>query len=169
MRHFLAGMQALMPELLIMLGPNVNSFKRYIPNIFSPIAATWGFENRTCALRVIPGYPAAQHIECRTPGADANPYLSLACLLGAGLWGIERKLEPTAPAVGNVYLQDVPAALRFPETFGAAIDRFGKSPAARELFGEKFVDFYAESRAAQDRDFRGLVTDVELQRFFEYI
>jgi glutamine synthetase len=162
-------MQALMPELLILLGPNVNSFKRFVPGIFSPIAATWGFENRTCALRVIPGYPAAQRIECRTPGADANPYLSLACLLGAGLWGIERKIEPTEAATGNVYLQDIPENLRFPASFSEAIDRFGNSAAARELFGDKFVEFYAESRSAQDRDFRTLVTDAELQRFFEYI
>lgn len=169
MRHFLAGMQALMPELLVMLGPNINSFKRYIPGIFSPIAALWGFENRTCALRVIPSYPMAQRIECRTPGADANPYLSIACLLGAGLWGIEHKLEPTAPTRGNVYMQDIPKKLRFPATFGEAVDRFGNSNAARELFGDKFVDFYAESRAAHERDISRLVTDVELQRFFEYI
>ena len=157
------------PDLLVMLGPNINSFKRYLPGIFSPIAAMWGFENRTCALRVIPSYPMAQRIECRTPGADANPYLSIACLLGAGLWGIERKLEPTAPARGNVYMQEIPEKLRFPATFSEAVDRFGRSEAARELFGGKFVDFYAESRAAHERDMRRYVTDVELQRFFEYI
>jgi len=169
MRHFLGGMQALMPDLLVMLGPNINSFKRYLPGIFSPIAAMWGFENRTCALRVIPSYPMAQRIECRTPGADANPYLSIACLLGAGLWGIERKLEPTEPARGNVYMQEIPDRLKFPATFSEAVDRFGNSEAARELFGGKFVDFYAESRAAHERDMRRYVTDVELQRFFEYI
>lgn len=168
MRHFVAGMQALMPELLIMLGPNVNSFKRYQPGIFSPIAATWGFENRTCAIRVIPGAPLSQRIECRTPGADANPYLSMACLLGAGLWGIEHKLEPSEPSVGNIYAQDIPAHLRFPATFSEAVDRFGSSEAARALFGDAFVDFYAQSRASHEASFRGLVTDVELQRFFEF-
>ncbi len=169
MRHFLGGMQALMPELLLLLGPNVNSFKRYQPGIFSPIAATWGWENRTCALRAIPGAPLSQRIECRTPGADANPYLSLACLLGAGLWGIERELEPSPPSQGNVYLQEIPKQLRFPASFAEAIDRFGKSQAARELFGDEFVDFFAESRAAQERDFGRLVTDAELRRFFEYV
>jgi glutamine synthetase len=169
MRYFIGGMQALMPELLLLLGPNVNSFKRYLPGIFSPIAATWGYENRTCALRVIPGAPMSQRIECRTPGADANPYLSMACLLGAGLWGIEHKLEPSVPMTGNVYMQDIPDELKFPASFVEAIDRFGSSKAARELFGDGFVDFFAESRAAQERDFRGLVSDVELMRFFEYI
>jgi glutamine synthetase len=168
MRHFLGGMQALMPELLLLLGPNVNSFKRFLPGIFSPIAATWGWENRTCAMRVIPGAPLSQRIECRTPGADANPYLSMACLLGAGLWGIEHKIEPSEPSIGNVYTQDIPEALRFPATFGEAVDRFGASGPARELFGETFVDFFAQSRASHEASFRGLVTDAELMRFFEF-
>ena len=168
MMQFVAGMQALMPELLIMLGPNVNSFKRYLPGIFAPIAATWGWENRTCALRVIPGPPLSQRIECRTPGADANPYLSMACLLGAGLWGIEHDLEPSAPTIGNVYAQEIPEKQRFPATFSEAIERFHASAAARELFGDFFVDFFARSRASQEASFRGLVTDAELMRFFEF-
>lgn len=167
MRHFLGGMQTLMPELLLMLGPNVNSFKRFVPNIFSPIAATWGFENRTCALRIISGAAKSQRIECRTPGADANPYLALACLLGAGLYGIEHEIEPSDPTRGNLYEQPVPEAHRFPESFHAGIERFRSSTAARELFGEFFVDVYAATRDHQDREFRARVTDAELHRFFE--
>ncbi|MBT5675440.1 MAG: glutamine synthetase [Rhodospirillaceae bacterium] len=167
MRHFLGGMQALMPELLIMMGPNLNSFKRFVPGIFSPIAATWGYENRTCALRVIRGAAKSQRIECRTPGADANPYLSLACLLGSGLYGIEHEIEPTAPMAGNVYDQEIPEGQHFPDSFRAGIDRFRASKAARELFGERFVEAYATTRASQDREFRAVVTDAELRRFFE--
>ncbi len=167
MRHFLGGMQALMPELLIMLGPNLNSFKRFVPGIFSPIAATWGYENRTCALRVIRGAAKSQRIECRTPGADANPYLSLAALLGAGLYGIEHKIEPTAPMQGNVYDQEIPEGQHFPDSFRAGIERFRASKAARELFGDRFVDAYAITRDSQEREFRAIVTDAELRRFFE--
>ena len=156
MRHFLGGMQALMPELLIMLAPNVNSFKRFVPDIFSPIAATWGYENRTCALRVIRGAAKSQRIECRTPGADANPYLALACLLGAGLYGIKHKLEPSAPMHGNVYNQEVPEG-----------QRFRASLPARELFGARFVETFAATRDFQEREFRAKVTDQELRRFFE--
>ncbi len=167
MRHFLAGMQKLMPELLLMLGPNINSFKRWVPNIFAPIAATWGYENRTCALRVIRGSAKSQRIECRTPGADANPYLVLACLVGAGLFGIRHKLEPTAPMEGNVYEQEIPQDQRFPESFRDGIEAFRASQAARELFGERFVETYAATRDQQDREFRAKVTDQELRRFFE--
>lgn len=170
MRHFVGGLQKLLPELLIMLGPTVNSFRRYQPWIFAPIAATWGWENRTCALRLIGGAPHSQRIECRVPGADANPYLALACVLGAGLWGIENEVEPGEEATWNVYenLDKVAAHYRFPRSFGAAIERFEASLAARELFGSRFVDAYVEMKRAQEEEFAALVSDVELRRFFEF-
>jgi len=168
MRHFLGGMQKLMPELLLLMAPSINAFKRFVPGIFSPIAATWGWENRTCALRAIPGPPLSQRIECRTPGADANPYLSLACLLASGLYGIEHGIEPSEETLGNVYSQTVPEAHHFPASFTEAIARFEASEVARELFGTRFVEVFTASRASQDREFRGLVTDVELKRFFEF-
>ncbi len=168
MRHFLGGMQMLMPELLLLMGPSINAFKRFVPGIFSPIAATWGWENRTCALRAIPGPPLSQRIECRTPGADANPYLSLACLLASGLYGIEHGIEPSEETLGNVYSQTVPEAHHFPASFTEAIARFEASEVARELFGTRFVEIFTASRASQDREFRGLVTDIELRRFFEF-
>ncbi len=171
MRNFLGGMQALMPELLLMLGPNINSFKRFVPGIFAPTVAGWGWENRSCALRVIPGSPKSQRIECRTPGADTNPYLSLACLLGAGLHGVEQKIEPTEPVEGVIYGREheLPDRLQFPKTFSQGIERFASSTVARDLFGDEFVDVYAQTRASQERDFRGQVTDSELVRFFELI
>ncbi len=167
MRYAVGGMQKLMPELLLMLAPNVNSFKRLVPGIFAPIAAVWGVENRSCAIRVIPGEPKSQRIECRTPGADANPYFSIAALTAAALWGIANKIEPDEPMTASAYSAPVAPERRFPETFGAAIERFRGSAAARELFGDAFVDHYADTRAWQDREFRGLVTDRELERFFE--
>ena len=115
----------------------------------------------------IRGAAKSQRIECRTPGADANPYLALACLLGAGLYGVKHKLEPEAPMAGNVYEQEVPEGQRFPESFRAGIERFRASQPARELFGDRFVDTYAATRDFQEREFRAKVTDQELRRFFE--
>jgi glutamine synthetase len=169
MRHFVGGLQALLPELLAMLAPNVNSWKRFVPGIFAPVAATWGVENRTCAVRVVPGSPRAQRVECRVPGADGNPYLVLAALVGAGLWGIEHGAEPSEPVRGNLYAQldSIPDEQRFPETFADGIRRFRASEAANKLFGERFVQVFADTREFQEREFRALVTDRELQRFFE--
>ncbi|MGH6959503.1 MAG: glutamine synthetase family protein, partial [Dongiaceae bacterium] len=91
MRQFVAGQQALMPELLAMVSPTVNSFSRMVPGFWAPTSATWGVENRTTALRVIPGSAKSQRVEYRIAAADNNPYLGLAVALGSGLWGIEQK------------------------------------------------------------------------------
>ncbi len=169
MRYFIGGMQRLMGEFLLLCAPNINSFKRLVPGIFAPISAQWGIENRTCAIRAIPSSPKSTRIECRTPGADANPYLSTSAILAAGLYGIENKLEPSEPSSGNVYDSVVPEALQFPETFGAAIDRFYKSDIARAYFGDAFVNAYALSRKSQFDQFNAMVTDRELTRFFELV
>src|SRR5882757_4914521 len=103
MRWFVGGQQALLPELLAMVASTVNSYSRLIPGFWAPTDATWGIENRTCALRVIPGKPASQRVEYRVAAADINPYLAIAAALGSGLWGIEHKIEPSEPIAGNAY------------------------------------------------------------------
>ncbi|HKH94896.1 MAG TPA: glutamine synthetase, partial [Beijerinckiaceae bacterium] len=91
MRHFVGGQQKLLPSLLAMIASTVNSYSRLIPGFWAPTSATWAVENRTTALRVIPGGPSAQRVEVRIAAADANPYIALAASLGAGLWGIENR------------------------------------------------------------------------------
>src|SRR5919205_705709 len=103
MRHFVAGQQKLMPELLAMVAPTINAYTRLIPGFWAPTHATWGVENRTCALRVIPGSPKSQRVEYRIAAADGNPYLVIAAAFGAGLWGIEHRLELGDPIEGNAY------------------------------------------------------------------
>ena len=170
MRFFIGGVQRLLPEALLILGPNPNSFRRFQPGIFAPIASTWGWENRTCAIRAIGGTESSQRIECRVPGADSNPYLAMAFVIGAGIWGIEHGIEPSPAFVGSVYEKaaSVPAELRFPATFGAAINALEESRPAREIFGDRFVDAYVSCKRDQEADFASLVTDIELHRFFEF-
>ncbi len=168
-RQFVAGVQKLLPELLLMLAPNINSFKRFVPGIFAPTSADWGVDNRTTALRVIPGSEKSQRVEVRVPGSDTNPYLVGACILAAGLQGIEQGWEPADAVTGASHLKkNIPAELRFPEGFAQAIDRFSGSTAARKLFGDDFVEMFAGTRAAQLREFARKVTDKELERFLEH-
>src|SRR5207253_5872506 len=131
MHQFVAGQQALMPELLGMVAQSVNSYSRLIPGFWAPTTATWGVENRTCALRVIPGAAKSQRVEYRIGAADGNPYLVVAAALGAGLWGIENKLEPTAPIEGNSYAVQHPDKLGLPATLWEAAQRLKASKAAR--------------------------------------
>lgn len=169
MRQFIGGQQTMLPEVLAMIAPTVNSYSRLIPGFWAPTEATWGIENRTCALRVIHGSAKSQRVEFRIAAADANPHLALAAAIAAGLNGIEKKLSPTAPIEGNAYEQKAPARLELPTTLWDAAQKLKASKAARDWFGDAFVDHFAATREWEEREFRKHITDWELSRYFEII
>ncbi len=169
MRHFIGGQQALMPEFLSMIACTVNSYTRLIPGFWAPTDASWGVENRTCALRAIPGSANAQRVEYRISAADINPYIALAAALGSGLWGIENKIEPDEGIIGNAYDHKFSEQRQLPRTLFEAAGRLKKSNPARELFGDEFVDHYAATREWEEREFRKAITDWEMERYFEII
>jgi glutamine synthetase len=169
MAHFVAGQQLLLPELLALVAPTVNSYTRMIPGFWAPTHATWGVENRTCALRVIPGSAKSQRVEFRIAAADGNPYLVAAAALAAGLWGIEHTLPLSAPIAGNSYAVTHAEALALPSTLWEAAQRLRRSQAARALFGDAFVEHYAATREWEEREYRKQITDWQLQRYFEII
>src|SRR5712671_804603 len=169
LRWFVGGQQALMPELLAMVASTVNSYSRLVPGYWAPTSATWGVENRTCALRVIQGGPKSQRVEYRIAAADINPYLAIAVAIGSGLWGIEHRIEPDEPITGNAYDRKLPAKRQLPRTLSEAAERLAHSKAAQELFGAPFVEHFAASREWEEREFRRAVTDWELARYFEII
>ena len=169
MRYFIGGQQALMPELLSMVSPSINAFSRLIPGFWAPTDASWGIDNRTCALRAIPGSKKSQRVEYRVTAADINPYIAGAAALGSGLWGIENKIEPDAPIKGNAYDKIFPEERKFPGTLEEAAQRLKNSETARQLFGDGFVDHYAATRIHESNEFKRHITDWELKRYFEII
>ena len=169
MRWFVGGQQALLPELLAMIACTVNSYTRLIPGFWAPTSATWGVENRTCALRVIKGSATSQRVEVRVAAADINPYIAFAAAIGAGLWGIEHRIEPDAPIAGNAYAAKIPARRDFPRSLTEAAGRLQRSKAARDLFGTLWVDHYAATRLWEEREARKAITDWQLARYFEII
>jgi len=169
MRHFIGGQQALMPEFTALFAPTVNSYRRLVPGLWAPTAAGWGVDNRTCALRVIPGDASAQRVEHRLPGADANPFLALAGAVASGLYGIENRIEPDPTITGNAYDAALPAKRQLPRTLEDAARLFSESAAARDWFGDAFVDHFAASRDWEARQARHHVSDWELARYFELI
>src|SRR6185437_1376275 len=102
--------------------------------VCAPTDATWGIENRTCALRVIGGSPKSQRVEYRIAAADINPYIALAAAIGSGLWGMEHRIEPDAPIEGNAYALEPPPERRLPSTLWDAAQRLRGSAPARALF-----------------------------------
>jgi glutamine synthetase len=118
---------------------------------------------------VIKGGPHSQRVEYRIAAADINPYIALAAAIGSGLWGIENRIEPDAPIVGNAYDREHPKKRRLPGTLWEASERLLASKAARSLFGDEFVEHHAATRQWEEREFRKSITSWELSRYFEII
>lgn len=169
MHHFVAGQQKLLPELLAMVAPTINSYRRLIPGFWAPTEASVGIDNRTCAIRIIPGGEKSQRLEYRIAAADANPYVILAAVIASGLWGIEHKAEIEGMVQGNAYDQQFPEHLQLPATLWDAAQRLKASSMAREFFGDAFVDHFAASREWEEREFRKHISQWELERYFEII
>ncbi|MCR9261112.1 MAG: glutamine synthetase family protein [Pseudomonadaceae bacterium] len=169
--HAVAGLEKYLPELLALIAPTINSYTRLVKGAWAPTAATWGVENRTSAVRVIPGGAKAQRIECRVGGADGNPYLVASAVLAAALQGIEEKLEPGKPVEGNAYdLQDsLPAAKQFPGNLRTAAQNLAASTIAVEHFGEAFVEHFVMSRLWECDQYDRNINSWQLGRYFEII
>ncbi len=163
MRHYIAGLVSLLPEWMPLYCPTINSYKRTVPGTWAPVNASWGVDNRTAAVRAIPGSGKGSRVELRASGADINPYLAMAASLAAGLEGVERKLECPLAAT-NAYESD---AAPLPRNLADATRRFRASKAARRWFGEEFVDHFASTREWEVRQFEKAVTDWELARYLE--
>ena len=161
--RFLAGQLACLRELTLFHAPNINSYKRYAKGSFAPTAVAWGEDNRTCAMRVV-GHGAGRRVECRLPGADVNPYLTLSALIAAGLHGIDEELELEPPVEGNAYSSDKP---HVPRTLRDALDLWTGSAVARDAFGEEVVDHYANMARVELDAYDAAVTDWERVRGFE--
>jgi glutamine synthetase len=167
-RAFLGGLLAFSPELTLLHAPLVNSYRRLQPGGWAPSAATWGYDNRAAMVRVV-GTGSSLRMELRLPGADANPYLSIAAALAAGIGGLEERTEPpaaTRPAAGAHGPGDSrPDTV--PMDLTEAIQRFAGSKLADRAFGEGVRDHVVSMASHQLRLARRAVTDWELSHGFE--
>ncbi len=163
-RWFLSGWMVHLREMFAFFAPYPTSYKRYTAASFAPTAVAWSFDNRTTGFRIV-GDGASLRIECRAPGADANPYLAFAASLAAGLHGIEKQMEPPPEFDGDAYraskLPQVPSSLN------EAIGLLERSAWAREAFGADVIDHYLHFFRTEQRKFDAVVTDWERRRYFE--
>ncbi|MFE2927286.1 glutamine synthetase family protein [Streptomyces goshikiensis] len=163
MRHFLAGQLAALRDFSLLYAPNINSYKRFRPGSFAPTAVAWGVDNRTCALRVV-GHGRSMRFENRLPGGDVNPYLAVAGLVAAGLYGIEHRLELPDACAGNAYTADF---AHVPTTLREAAELWENSEIAKAAFGPEVVAHYKNMARVELDAFDSAVTDWELRRSFE--
>jgi glutamine synthetase len=149
-RHFIGGLQTYLPNVALLLAPYVNSYRRFTRYMAAPINLQWGYDNRTVGLRVPETGPQDRRVENRVAGSDVNPYLAIAASLACGYLGIEEKIEPSTPEVGNAYR--LPFAL--PRTLNESLELLEGSERLRALLGERFVQVYAAiKREEQERFF----------------
>lgn len=151
LRHFIGGLQAHLGTWMALLAPHVNSYRRFVAGSQAPVHLGWGYDNRTSALRIPRSDAHARRVENRLAGADANPYLALAATLAAGLDGLERQLEPSAPmgALDNGYAQDH----TLPRDLPAALALLRQDAAAQALLGADFVQGYCAVKALEYEDY----------------
>ena len=160
----IAGLVEHLPAASLLLNPTVNSYKRLVPGWFAPINATWGYENRSCAVRAIrSARPELWRFECRRPGADANPYLALAAIAASAADGIRRTATPPAAIEGDAYARsDLP---ELPGSLESALRAFEDDAVLRRALGKGFSEYYVTSRAWELKAWRETVTDWERERY----
>ncbi len=170
MQHYVAGQMKYMRSFLAMSSPTINSYTRLVKGAWAPTNVTWGVDNRTTSLRVIPGDIKSQRVEYRVGSADGNPYLVVSALIAAGLLGIEQKLSLGDEIKGNAYSAHLPADVpSLPSNLRDAADLLRESSEAKDWFGETFVNHFVESRLWEAEEYEKQVTDWQLRRYFEII
>jgi len=167
MRHYLAGQLHCLPFILPMLAPTINSYKRLVEGAWAPTTLTWAVDNRTVALRALPGSKKATRLETRVVGSDVNPFLAMAACLASGLYGIKHQLNLQEATAGNGYADESHG--RLPGNLQMATEAMKNSPIAKALFGEEFVAHFVATREWEWQQYGRAVSDWEKRRYFEII
>lgn len=168
MKSYIAGQLHCLPHILPMIAPTINSYKRLVEGAWAPTTLTWGIDNRTVALRALPGHAKTCRLETRVVGSDSNPYLALSACLAAGLYGIKNKMKLDKEATNGNGYKDLSNGV-LPQNLYEATQRMKQSAIAEELFGADFVAHFTQTREWEWRQYAKAVTDWELKRYFEII
>ncbi len=154
---FIAGQQALIPDVLCILAPYVNSYRRFRRDDSAPINLEWGIDNRTTGIRVPLSSPGSRRVENRVVGMDCNPYLAIAASLACGLIGMQSKMKPRAAVGGDAYSlpHDLPIDLH------RALDLFSDNPQLKELLGEGFCTLYSAIKRQESDAFLQVISPWE--------
>lgn len=174
-RHFLAGLLEGLPDIMPIVAPTINSYKRLVENFWAPVTVSWGLEHRAASIRIIApptSKPSATRFEIRVPGADTNPHLVLSAILALGWRGVEKKLELTLPPLQKG--QDVGGSddkgVRLAKDLKTATQvMLRKESVAREVFGDEFVEHFGGTREHEVRAWEEAVTDWEVRRYIETV
>ena len=168
-RSFVAGLVALAPEAMPLTHHTVNAYRRHAPQNWAPRTASWAVQNYAAAVRVIPQPADRCRLEYRLPGSDINPFLALAFVLGAGLWGLESDAELPPELTGGGPGLTVAEGAALPHDLFEAIDRLARSERAGEIWGETFVQHLVEACGQEEAALRRETSATERARYLEVV
>jgi glutamine synthetase len=157
-RHALGGLRETMAHFMAVWAQSANAYRRYVPKAYVSMAAHWGFNNRTVALRIPHGNGASTRIEHRVAGADANPYLVIASILAGINYGIVNQVDPGPAAEGNAEIVEAPP---LPTAWINSLDLFQNSDIVRGAFGASFQDVFSRLKNAERCNFERIVTPLD--------
>jgi glutamine synthetase len=164
LKHAVAGLLLTMADSMLTFAPHMNSYRRFMVGAHAPTFASWGYENRTVAIRIPESPCAARRIEHRVAGADANPYLVLATILAGALYGIENKLRPSEAIEGDAYSEEN-QRLVLPNKWDQATDIFSKSKVLEHYLGEEFMRVYTAAKRQEQRKLHEQISDIEYEAY----
>jgi glutamine synthetase len=167
LRHAIGGLRDTLADGMAVFAPHANSYRRFRAMSYAPVAPTWGVNNRTVSLRIPAGPPASRHVEHRVAGADANPYLVAALVLGAMQRGIEGRIEPGPPVTGNGYEQAAIGEL--PTQWHAAIEKAAGSEFLAWALGAEFLAVYLAIKRRESEKFGALVSDRDYEWYLDSV
>jgi glutamine synthetase len=165
LRHAIGGLRSTLADGMAIYAPNANSYRRFRSMSYAPVAVTWGINNRSVSLRVPAGPPASRHVEHRVAGADANPYLVAALVLGGMLHGIQNQMDPGPPTEGNGYAQAQLGTL--PTQWHAALATAASSVFLRDTLGSAFLDVFLAIKRQEAEKFGALVSDRDYEWYLD--
>ena len=172
-KAFIAGQLRHAREIAAVFAQWVNSYKRLVPGFEAPVYVAWSQRNRSALIRIPlykPGSEQATRAELRCPDPACNPYLTFACLLHAGLEGIEHGYELPDPMETNLYhltaeQRNERGIVSLPETLGEAINELARSDLARKALGPHIFDRYVELKRKEWDEYRVQLTDWEMKKY----
>jgi len=155
--HFIAGLQTFIPQVMPMLAPYVNSYRRLAPYMSAPINVRWGHDNRTCGIRVPKSGPQARRVENRVPGVDANPYLAMAATLACGWLGMQQRLQPSEPMLDSAWN----VSHELPRHLEDAIEAMRACAPMREVLGDTFVNAFCAVKELEYATYNRVISSWE--------
>ena len=166
LRHAIAGLELFMQSHMLLFAPHANSYRRFLPGSFAPTKIVWGYDNRLAALRVPNSPPKARRIEHRVAGADANPYMVLAAIMGAALYGMKENLTPSEPVTGNAYDAD---RAELPLSWVQAVSAFKTFEKNNTLFDPRLMRMMVACKQQEQVIFGAQISKFEYETYVETV